>query len=69
MAAQAFGADHAHFLVNGTTSGIQAMILSVASPGDEIIIPRNAHRSVVGGLILSGVKPVYIKPVIDDYIE
>ncbi|MGI6423938.1 MAG: aminotransferase class I/II-fold pyridoxal phosphate-dependent enzyme [Tepidanaerobacteraceae bacterium] len=68
LAAQAFGADHAHFLVNGTTSGIQAMILSVASPGDEIIIPRNAHRSVVGGLILSGVKPVYIKPVIDDYI-
>lgn len=68
LAAQAFGAEHAHFLVNGTTSGIQAMILSVAGPGDEIIIPRNAHRSVVGGLILSGAKPVYIKPVIDDYM-
>ena len=68
LAACAFGADHAHFLVNGTTSGIQAMILSVAGPGDEIIIPRNAHRSVTGGLILSGVKPVYIKPVIDNYM-
>ena len=68
LAAQAFGADYVHFLVNGTTSGIQAMILSVAGPGDEIIIPRNAHRSVVGGLILSGTKPVYIKPVIDDYM-
>lgn len=68
LAADAFGADYAHFLVNGTTSGIQAMILSVAGPGDEIIIPRNAHRSVVGGLILSGAKPVYIKPVIDDYM-
>jgi len=68
LAAKAFGADHAHFLVNGTTSGIQAMILSVAGAGDEIIIPRNAHRSVVGGLILSGAKPVYIKPVIDDYM-
>ena len=68
LAAQAFGADYVHFLVNGTTSGIQAMILSVAGPGDEIIIPRNAHRSVVGGLILSGAKPVYIKPVIDDYM-
>ncbi|TYP49237.1 aminotransferase class I/II-fold pyridoxal phosphate-dependent enzyme [Thermosediminibacter litoriperuensis] len=68
LAADAFGADHAHFLVNGTTSGIQAMILSVAGPGDEIIIPRNAHRSVVGGLILSGARPVYIKPVIDDYL-
>lgn len=68
LAAQAFGANYAHFLVNGTTSGIQAMILSVAGPGDEIIIPRNAHRSVIGGLILSGVRPVYIKPVIDDYM-
>ena len=68
LAAHAFGADYAHFLVNGTTSGIQAMILSVAGPGDEIIVPRNAHRSVVGGLILSGVHPVYIKPVINEYM-
>ncbi len=68
LAAHAFGADYAHFLVNGTTSGIQAMILSVAGPGDEIIIPRNSHRSVVGGLILSGVHPVYIKPVINEYM-
>ncbi|MDI3480627.1 MAG: arginine decarboxylase [Tepidanaerobacteraceae bacterium] len=68
LAAWAFGADHAHFLVNGTTSGIQAMILAVAGPGDEIILPRNAHRSAVGGLILSGVRPVYIKPVIDDFM-
>lgn len=68
LAADAFGADYAHFLVNGTTSGIQAMILSVADPGDEIIIPRNAHRSVAGGLILSGARPVYIQPVIDEYM-
>lgn len=66
IAADAFGANYAHFLVNGTTSGIQAMILSVARPGDEIIIPRNAHRSVVGALILSGAKPVYINPVINE---
>lgn len=68
LAAEAFGAKHAHFLVNGTTSGIQAMILAVASPGDEIILPRNAHRSAVGGMILSGAKPVYIRPIIDDFM-
>jgi arginine decarboxylase len=68
LAAQAFGAQYAHFLVNGTTSGIQAMIMSVAESGDEIILPRNAHRSAVGGLILSGARPVYIKPVIDEYM-
>nr|WP_221040569.1 aminotransferase class I/II-fold pyridoxal phosphate-dependent enzyme [Gelria sp. Kuro-4] len=67
LAAEVWGADHAHFLVNGTTSGIQAMIMSVCAPGDEIILPRNAHKSAIGGIILSGARPVYIEPDIDDY--
>ncbi len=67
LAAEAWGADHAYFLVNGTTSGIQAMIMSVCAPGDELILPRNAHKSATGGLILSGARPVYIEPDINDY--
>ncbi|WP_330655523.1 aminotransferase class I/II-fold pyridoxal phosphate-dependent enzyme [Alkaliphilus sp. B6464] len=63
--ADAFGSDEAFFLVNGTTSGVQAMILSTCDPGDEIIIPRNAHRSTLSGLILSGAKPVYVQPEIN----
>jgi arginine decarboxylase len=63
--AQAFGAKDAYFLVNGTTSGVQAMILSVCDPGSEIIIPRNIHKSVINGIILSGALPVYIQPVIN----
>ncbi len=62
LAAEAFGADRTFFLVNGTTCGIQAMILSVCNPGDKIIIPRNAHRSVVASLVLSGAEPVYVQP-------
>lgn len=62
LAADAYGADHAFFLVNGTTSGIQAMIMSVCQPGDKIILPRNAHKSAIGGIILSGAVPVYIQP-------
>lgn len=64
LAAQAYKADHAFFLVNGTTYGIQAMIMAVCEPGDKIIIPRNAHKSAVGGLILSGAHPIYIEPEI-----
>lgn len=67
LAAAAWGADHAHFLVNGTTSGIQAMIMSICAPGDELILPRNAHKSATGGIILSGARPVYIEPDVDDY--
>lgn len=66
LCAQAFGAQNAYFLVNGTTAGVQAMILSTCEPGDEIIIPRNAHKSTIGGLILSGAVPVYIQPEINE---
>jgi arginine decarboxylase len=64
--AQAFGAQNAFFLVNGTTAGVQAMIMSACEPGDKIIIPRNAHKSTVGGIILSGVLPIYIQPEINE---
>ena len=45
LAAGAFGADRAFFLVNGTTAGIQAMIMAVCRPGEKLILPRNAHKS------------------------
>ena len=48
LMAHAYGAENAYFLVNGTTSGVQAMILSACDPGSRIIIPRNAHRSEIG---------------------
>ncbi len=62
LAAEAYGADDAFFVVNGTTSAIQAMISSVCAPGEKIILPRNTHKSVTSGLILSGAIPVYINP-------
>jgi arginine decarboxylase len=66
LMAHAFGAQNAYFLVNGTTAGVQAMILSACEPGDRIIIPRNAHKSTIGGIILSGAMPVYIQPEINE---
>ena len=68
LLAAASGANHAYFLINGTTSGVQAMIMSSCTPGDKIILPRNAHKSIFNGLILSGANPVYVQPEIDDYL-
>lgn len=65
LMAYAFGAQNAYFLVNGTTAGVQAMIMSACEPGDKILIPRNAHKSTIGGIILSGAMPVYIQPEIN----
>lgn len=65
LAAGAFGATDAFFLVNGTTAGVQAMIMAACRPGEKIILPRNAHKSAIAGIILSGAIPVYIQPEID----
>lgn len=65
LAAQLYEADHSYFVINGTTGGIYAMILAIAGPKDKIIVPRNAHRSIIGGIILSGATPVFMHPEID----
>jgi arginine/lysine/ornithine decarboxylase len=65
LAAALYKASQSFFLVNGTSGGIQALILSLCRPGDELLLPRNCHRAVLGGLILSGAKPVYLPPVIN----
>ncbi|WP_425059630.1 Arginine decarboxylase [Sporomusa carbonis] len=65
LAADLYGADYSYFVVNGTTGGIYAMILTIAGPGDKIIVPRNAHRSIIGGIILSGAIPVFMQPEVD----
>lgn len=65
LAAEAFGADHAYFLVNGTTVGIQAMIMAACKPGDTLLVPRNAHKSVMDGIIMSGTNPIFIQPEVD----
>jgi arginine decarboxylase len=64
-AAEAWGSDRCWFLVNGSTSGIHALVLALCGPGDEVIIPRNAHKSMLAGLIFSGAMPVYLEPEID----
>jgi len=65
LAADLFGADYAYFLVNGSTSGIQNMILASCKPGDKIIMPRNMHKSAINGLVLSGALPIFIFPEIE----
>lgn len=62
LTAKAFKAKHAFFMVNGTTSAVQAMVLSSCKSGEKIIMPRNVHRSAINALILSGAIPVYVNP-------
>lgn len=62
LAAELYGAKHTFFLINGSTAGIEALLLALCRPGEKMIVPRDSHRSVLGGLILSGADPVYANP-------
>jgi arginine decarboxylase len=65
LAADAFGAEHTWFLANGSTCGIEAAVLATCRPGEQIIVSRNAHRSVISALILAGAVPVWLEPAYD----
>ena len=62
LAAEAFGADSAFFMVNGTTSAVQTMIWATCGRGEKIILPRNVHRSAINALVVNGAIPVYVNP-------
>lgn len=65
LAAEAFGADYTFFSVQGTSGAIITMILTVCSPGDKIIVPRNVHKSIMSAIIFAGARPVFVSPYMD----
>jgi arginine decarboxylase len=64
-AAQLWEADWCRFSVAGSTHGNQALALAVGAPGQEVIVTRNLHRSLLLGLVLAGLRPVWVRPDID----
>lgn len=62
LTAERFGVRDSFFLVNGSTAGLQAAMLSILKPGDRVLLPRNVHRSVISGLILTGAEPIWFLP-------
>lgn len=69
LAADAFGARRSFFLLNGSSIGNQVALLATAGPGDEVLVARNVHKSIMAALILSGARPVYVRPRYDPDLE
>jgi arginine/lysine/ornithine decarboxylase len=65
LMADAVGAERAFFSTCGSSLSVKASIMSVAGPGEKLLISRNAHKSVISGLIISGVQPVWVHPHFD----
>jgi arginine decarboxylase len=64
-AAALWGADWCRFSVAGSTHGNQALCLAIGQPGQEVIIARTLHRSLLLGLVMAGLRPVWVRPDID----
>lgn len=69
LMARAYGVKHSFFLVNGSTAGNQAMLMAACDPGDSVILTRSIHKSVLAGIILSGVWPIWIQPRVDQTLD
>ncbi|PBC70429.1 arginine/lysine/ornithine decarboxylase [Streptomyces sp. TLI_235] len=62
LMAEAVGAEHTFFSTCGSSLSVKAAMLSVAGPHEELLVGRDAHKSVVAGLILAGIRPVWVDP-------
>lgn len=64
-AAVLWGADVCRFSVGGSTHANQALALAIGSEGDRVLVGRTLHRSVLLGLVLAGLEPVWLRPDLD----
>lgn len=64
-AARLWGADWCRFGVGGATQANQALLLAAGRPGDQMVMARSVHRSVFSGLVLAGLRPVWLPPRTD----
>ncbi|MGP4042542.1 aminotransferase class I/II-fold pyridoxal phosphate-dependent enzyme [Gracilibacillus sp. D59] len=62
LAANWFKSYYTYFLVNGSTVGNLAMILATCNPGDQVLVQRNCHKSILHGMELAGVQPIFLPP-------
>jgi arginine decarboxylase len=65
LAAQAWGARRAWFLINGASQGNLAAGLALAHRGPDVVVQRNAHSSVIDALVLAGLRPTFVAPELD----
>ncbi|MGA4847334.1 aminotransferase class I/II-fold pyridoxal phosphate-dependent enzyme [Streptomyces sp. G5(2025)] len=62
LMADAVGAEHTFFSTCGSSLSVKSAMLSVAGPHEKLLVGRDAHKSVVSGLILSGIRPIWVAP-------
>jgi arginine decarboxylase len=67
--ADAVGAEQTLFSTNGSSMSVHVALMTVAGPGETIVLARNPHKSTVAALIMSGARPAWVDPVYDERLE
>ncbi|UOE55541.1 aminotransferase class I/II-fold pyridoxal phosphate-dependent enzyme [Bacillus sp. CMF12] len=62
LLADLYGVPKSFFLVNGSTSGNLAMVMSAAKENETVLVQRNCHKSILNGITLAKAKPVFLAP-------
>ncbi len=65
LVGELWGADWCGFSVQGSSHGNMAIALTLATPGDKVVVARTLHKSLFFGLVLAGLEPVWVRPDID----
>ncbi|MRX72931.1 aminotransferase class I/II-fold pyridoxal phosphate-dependent enzyme [Bacillus lacus] len=69
LASEFFGVQQTYFLVNGSTVGNIAGILSLSQAGEQVLVQRNCHKSILNGLELAGAQPIFLEPCLDEELK
>jgi lysine decarboxylase len=65
LAADAYGAARTWFLTGGASQGNQVACLTMTHAGLPVLVQRDCHLSILNGLVLSGARPIYVEPELD----
>jgi arginine decarboxylase len=69
LMADAVGAEQAFFSTCGSSLSVKAAMLAVAGGRGDLLVSRDAHKSVVAGLVFGGVQPQWIRPRYDERLH
>lgn len=69
LMADAVGAEHSFFSTCGSSLSVKSAMLAVAGHGGRLLLGRDAHKSVVAGLVFSGLQPCWIRPRWDEELH
>lgn len=64
-AARLWGADFCRFSTDGATHANQSVALAFGGDGPRVVVSRSLHRSMLLGLVLAGLEPVWVRPEVD----